>query len=88
MDASYEQTRKSIAEDRQHRLKLEEENAKRRRLPPIPRPQPFRPTPQCGPTPGWLLTPDEQDEAILRCMVSKIQKRKRACIAYMESTVD
>ena len=86
MDASYEQTRKSIAEDRQHRLKLEEENAKRRRLPPIPRPQPFRPTPQCGPTPGWLLTPDEQDEEILRCMVSILSERER-CITYMESTV-
>ena len=76
MDASYEQTRKSIAEDRQHRLKLEEENAKRRRLPPIPRPQPFRPTPQCGPTPGWLLTPDEQDEEILRCMVSNYKAKE------------
>ena len=68
LDASYDRTRKSIAKDRKHRLKLEEENAKRRMLPPIPRPQPFRPTPQCGPTPGWLLTPDEQDDEILRCM--------------------
>lgn len=68
LDTSYERTRTSIEKDRQHRFQLEKENAKRRILPPIPRPQPFRPTPQCGPTPGWLLTPDEQDEEIIRCL--------------------
>jgi hypothetical protein len=68
LDASYERTRASIETDRQHRFQLEKENAKRRVLPLIPRPQPNRPTPQCGPTPGWLLTPDEQDDEIVRCL--------------------
>ena len=68
LDTSYERTSQSIADDRKQRLQLERENAKRRILPPIPRPQPFRPTPQCGPTPGWLLTPEEQDNEILRCL--------------------
>ena len=47
LDESYERTRTSIETDRQHRFQLEKENQKRRTLPPIPRPQPYRPTPQC-----------------------------------------
>ena len=87
---SYEKTRRAIESDRHRRIKAESENKRRRILEPLPRPQPVRPTSQCGPTPGWLLSPEEQDEEILRCLApSKIGGKETrgtylflACLLY------
>ena len=68
LDFSYEKTRKAVDLDRERRLEAESENKRRRKLEPLPRPQPIRPIPECGPTPGWLLSQKEQDEEILRCI--------------------
>lgn len=83
LDASYEKTRAAVESDRNRRLKAEAENKRRRALDPLPRPQPVRPIPQCGPTPGWLLSPQEQDDEILRCIAPSKKGGESTRSAYL-----